>query len=172
MNIRTERPDDRDTVYQLIQTAFATARVSDGDEQDYYLRLLTCPDFIPELALVAEQDGLIIGHTMLTTSVVRGRAGTPVLVLSPLSVLPEYQGQGVGTALVDAVLDRARKMDYQSVFLAGDTEYYSRFGFVPVRHFGINPPAWVPAENYDNIMALELVDGGLDDVGGTIEFMV
>lgn len=170
ISIRVERPDDRDDVFALIQQAFATARVSDGTEQEHYLRLLVSPGFIVPLALVAEQDGRIVGHIMLTQSTIDGETATPVLVLSPLSVAPDVQGVGIGSALVRAALDEARRLGHTAVFLAGDTYYYGRFGFAPAARFGIALPAWIPPENHDNIMALELVPGALDGVRGEIQF--
>lgn len=170
LSIRPEQPADRDAVYALVRDAFATARVSDGDEQDYYLRLIASPGFVPELALVAERGGALVGHILLSLSAVTGEAGAEVLVLAPLSVAPTQQGCGVGAALVRAALDKACALGYRAVFLAGDPGYYGRFGFVPVRHFGIDPPGFVPADLADNILARELCPGALDGVRGSVVF--
>ena len=66
MTIRPERPDEYDAIYELIRVAFRTAHRSDGTEQDYANALRAVEGYIPELALVAEQDGELIGHVMFT----------------------------------------------------------------------------------------------------------
>ena len=94
MNIRTERPDDYEAVYSLVEQAFASAEHSDGTEQDLVAALRKGEAFVPELSLVAEIDGKIVGHILFTEAKV---GGDTVLVLAPLSVLPAYQRRGVGT---------------------------------------------------------------------------
>ena len=63
MTIRQAKPEDFDAIYSLVKTAFQTAKVSDGDEQDFVLKLRK-GHYIPELELVAEEDGVLIGHIM------------------------------------------------------------------------------------------------------------
>ena len=64
MTIRQATPEDFDAIYSLVKTAFQTAKVSDGGEQDFVLKLRK-GSYIPELELVAEEDGVLIGHIML-----------------------------------------------------------------------------------------------------------
>lgn len=66
MNIRTALKRDYETIYELVKTAFETAQVSDGTEQDFVLRLRDSSAFLPELEFVAEENGLLIGHILLT----------------------------------------------------------------------------------------------------------
>lgn len=54
MTIRPERPAEFAALYDFIKTAFSTARVADGDEQEFTDRLRAGEGYIPELALVAE----------------------------------------------------------------------------------------------------------------------
>lgn len=77
--------------------------------------------------LVAVSDsGHILGHTMLSRSWVDARAAlVEVLVLSPLSVAPDHQGQGLGTALVRAAVEAARSLRAPALFLEGSPAYYS-----------------------------------------------
>ena len=87
--VRQEREAEFPAIYELIRTAFATAEVSDGDEQDFANRLRIHGNYIPELALVAECQGKLIGHIMLTRTVVTQDDGTPyeALMIAPLSVV-------------------------------------------------------------------------------------
>lgn len=170
MNIRQEQKEDYKQIYRLIETAFETAKVRDGDEQDYTSRLRESASYIPELALVAEHDGNLIGHIMFTkTNVTDGGQKHEVLLLSPLSVLLEHRSKGVGAALVTEGFRLARKMGYTAVFLAGDPAYYGKFGFRPTFTFGIACPDNIPKDLHGNFMACELVPGALDNIQGTAD---
>ena len=96
MNIRQELPADYDAVYRVVQEAFAGAGHSDGTEQDLVAALRQSGAFVPELSLVAEEDGQILGHILFTRTQVGSRT---VPALAPLSVLPAHQRQGTGLAL-------------------------------------------------------------------------
>ena len=99
---------------------------------------------MPELSLVAvADDGRIVGHVVCTRAV---SGSLPALGLGPISVRPEDQGQGVGSALMHAVLGAADAMGEPAVVLLGEPGYYSRFGFVLASDHGITPPVpdWEP----------------------------
>ena len=100
MIIRQATEADYDGIHGLVQKAFETAKVSSGTEQDF-VRELRQGRHIPELELVAEDGGALIGHVMLTGVTVRdGGAGTESLLLAPLSVVLERRNAGVGAALM------------------------------------------------------------------------
>ena len=164
MRIRQEEESDFPDIYKLVKSAFATAKEADGDEQDFVNRLRSSDHYIPELALVAEQDGLLMAHIMLTRLLVSNETGAhPVLLLAPLAVLLEFRNQSVGSQLVREAFVRARKLDYPAVIVFGDPGYYSRFGFRPSTDFGIKN-----ANGFEDkfVMACELVPGGLENMSG------
>lgn len=98
MTIRQATPKDFDAIYSLVKTAFQTAKVSDGGEQDFVLKLRK-GSYIPELELVAEEDGVLIGHIMLTGASIRENGGCfGTLLLAPLSVALEWRAKGIGAA--------------------------------------------------------------------------
>lgn len=103
MVIRQETEKDYDEVYAVVKAAFERAEHSDGNEQDLVAALRKGGAFVPELSLVAQKDGRIVGHILLTKGSVGSR---DVLVLAPLSVLPENQSQGIGSALMEAAPGR------------------------------------------------------------------
>jgi putative acetyltransferase len=169
MRIRPERPSEFSEIYELIRTAFATARVSGGDEQNFVDRLRAGPDYIPELALVAEDQGGIIGHIMLTrTSVATTASGArQVLLLGPVCVVLDRRDRGVGARLIGEALHRARELGHAAVVLVGNPAYYARFGFRSSTEFGVANANGIPSEF---VMALELVPGALTDAAGSIRF--
>ena len=93
MNIRQEQPSDHEAVYQVVKEAFAHAEHSDGHEQDLVTALWKSQVFIPELSLVAVEDGRVVGHILFTKATV---GHTEVLALAPLAVLPSCRSTGRG----------------------------------------------------------------------------
>ena len=134
----------------MIKEAFATAEYIDGNEQNLVAALRKGSSFIPELSLVAEIDGTIAGHILFT----KAKVGVnEVLALAPLSVKPDYQNQGVGTALVNKGHEIARKLGYSYVIVLGHETYYSRFGYQPAEQMGVLVPDGIPSKNF---MAIKL----------------
>lgn len=148
--IRQETSEDYEEVYKLITSAFASAEHADGNEQDLVASLRKGTAFIPELSLVAEADGELAGHILFTRATV---GGSEVLALAPLSVKPEFQRQGVGTALINEGHRIAGKLGYQYSIVMGSELYYPKFGYIPAERLGISAPEGVPSVNF---MAIKL----------------
>lgn len=168
MQIREEQEADFPAIYDLVQTAFQTARVSNGDEQNFVNRLRMSDNYLPELALVAEADGHLIGHIMLTRTFLTSATGqVPLLLLAPVAVELAHRNRGIGARLIEAACRRAREDGYQAVILVGDPAYYQRFGFKTAAAFGISNTDQIP-EPY--VMVRELIPGALANISGTISF--
>lgn len=168
--MRSERKEDFAPIYELVKKAFETAKVADGTEQEFVDELRLRKGYIPELALVAEKEGVIVGHVMLTETGFTAKDGKPrkVLLLAPLSVKLECRSQGIGGELIREAAERASEMGYAAVFLAGDPDYYSRYGFMPAARFGIATSTGIPEKN---ALVRELVPGALKDMEGTVDIM-
>lgn len=145
MTIRAERPTDRDTVYRVVQKAFETAEQSDGNEQDLVNALRKSHAFVPELSLVAQIDEKIVGHILFTKLQIGEHTA---LALAPLSVLPQYQRQGIGTSLVLEGHRIAQALGYSYSVVLGSEKYYPRMGYLPAETFGIKPCFSVPSKNF------------------------
>ena len=144
--IRREHPRDHDAVRAVHLAAFTRDPVSgavrspeDVVEARLVDRLREDAGFLPHLSLVAELDGVVTGHVLVTRAWLEP-AGAPVLGLGPLGVLPEAQGGGVGTALVHSVLAVAEAAGETLVALLGDPAYYGRFGFRAAEELGVRAP--------------------------------
>jgi putative acetyltransferase len=126
--------------------------------------LRASPAWLPPLSLIAAgRDGQIIGHVLCT----RGHVGgAPVLALGPLSVQPDHQRRGVGSALMHAVLGAADAIGEPLAALLGNPAYYARFGFVLSSRYAIQPPVpeWQP---HFQVRALT---GYRPSLGGTFRY--
>ena len=85
-------------------------------------------DAIPELSFTALCDGGVVGHVTASHATV---ATDPVVAVGPIGVLPNHQGMGIGSALMEALLAAADAADVPLVVLLGAPQYYGRFGFRP-----------------------------------------
>jgi putative acetyltransferase len=93
-------------------------------------RIRASEQFIPELALVAEDaSGVIAAHVMLSWVGVQGGSRTRILNLTPMSVRPDRQRIGVGSQLIRDALRRAEEAGEPAVMVEGIAAYYPRFGF-------------------------------------------
>ena len=110
--------------------------------------------FVPELSLVAMAGYQAQGH-VLTSWVGLEGSERRLLQLGPIGVLPELQGQGIGSALVRASLEAARGLGEPLVLLEGNPKYYARFGFVRADELGLLPP---PEALYDWAFQVAVLD--------------
>ena len=163
MIIRQEEIKDYDKVYTLIKVAFETAEHRDGTEQDLVVRLRKGEGFIPELSLVAIENNEIIGHIMFTKANIGSRTE---LALAPLSVSPQHQKKGIGTALMNEGHKIAKQLKYEFSVVLGSEKYYPKVGYKPASDFGITAPFDVPSENF---MALNL-NGNDNIINATLEY--
>jgi putative acetyltransferase len=169
VKIRCEGRPDYDKIYELIKTAFQTAKTPPSGEEDYAVSLRNSERYIPELALIAEADGKIVGQVMLTkTYIDMGDRKYEALLLGPVAVLLEHRCQGVGSQLMREALRKALTMGYKAVFLCGDPDYYNRFGFREVGDYGITYGMDVPAKY---VLVCELESGWLKDKQGSVSIM-
>jgi len=168
ISIRREETSDHKAVFNLIEKAFENEIYSDHQEQLLVERLRKSATFVPELALVAEVDGKVVGYILLTkVQIVNEHTRATSLALAPVAVLPTYQGKGIGGRLIGAAHEKATELGFGSVIVLGHKDYYPRFGYRPAGNYGIKLPFDVPAEN---CMAIELVEGALDNVSGVVEY--
>jgi putative acetyltransferase len=134
-SIRTEVASDAQAVADVLSTAFA------GEPEVVALEKALAAR-TDSVGFVAELDGRIVGHVRLIRGWIDAEARlVEVLVLSPLSVLPELQGRGIGRALAAHAVDQAEARGAPAIFLEGSPAYYSRLGWRPASELGVTPPS-------------------------------
>ena len=133
--------------------------------EHYMVHMLRQQEGIMSLSFVAEVDDRIAGHIIYSHAHVLQPDGSKGLVLNlgPLSVLPEMQLKGVGSALMKYSIEEARKQGYGAILFFGHADYYPRFGFVGPQTFGITD---CRGDNSPYFFAMELKKGYLDSVHG------
>ena len=135
--IRPERDADRPVIAEVVRAAF----VGHPDEVASFVeRIRASGQFIPELALVAEDSSGVIAHVMLSWVGVEGGSRTRILNLTPMSVRPDRQRQGVGGRLIRDALARAEEAGEPAVMVEGIPAYYPRLGFEPASALGFRAP--------------------------------
>ena len=142
--IRAEEPRDRGAIV-------ATTREAFGGEVEVFVVQHTKP----LISLVYEDEGRVVGHVLVSRATVSGR---PAAMIGPLSVRPERQRQGIGSALMEAAIKATDERGEPIILLLGHPTYYPRFGFRSASELGIEPPdermagpAWMalPLRAYD-----------------------
>lgn len=167
--IRLEEEKDYLEVEQLARAAFyREERIADigvGCVEDYMIHMLRERDGIRELDFVATIKDKIVGHIIYSKSHIVKDDGSIIetLNLGPVSVLPDMQKQGIGSALIKTSIEKAKELGYGAILFFGHPSYYPRFGFVEAKEYHVTT-AW--GKNYPAFMAMELQQDYLKNANG------
>jgi putative acetyltransferase len=129
INVRDESRGDWKAVYQVVSSAFG--RLS---EAELVRELREAGDAV--ISLVADDEGQIVGHALLS----KMDAPLPALALAPVSVIPTRQRSGIGSALIKRAVSKARDEGWAAIFVLGNPNYYKRFGFDQEAAAGFTSP--------------------------------
>ena len=160
MLIRTETEQDWAAVYKVNESAFETPAEAN-------LVGILRQEAYPVVSLVAEDNGVAVGHIVFTPVSLSGHPNLKIMGLGPMAVAPEHQRKGIGSALVRAGLERCKQLGFGAAVVLGHPAYYPRFGFVPAKPKGIICELEVPEEAF---MVMELREGALVGRGGMVKF--
>ena len=126
ITLRDETESDFAAIRDVTEAAFRTLAISGHTEQFIIEALRTAGALT--ISLVATLNGTVVGH--LAFSPVTMSDGTPGWYgLGPVSVLPAYQQQGIGKAMIAEGLARLKALAANGCCLVGHPGYYGRFGF-------------------------------------------
>lgn len=157
--IVSETPAHTGAVEHMLDLAFGPGRFA---KTAYRLREGVGP--LTTLSFVAMEDGVMRGSLRFWPIVIGDRR-VPALLLGPLAVDPAHRGRGIAVGLLRHGLEAAKAQGHRIVVLVGDEPYYARVGFSRAAARKLHMPGPVdPAR----LLALELVEGALQGVGGMI----
>ncbi|QFT87968.1 Acetyltransferase (GNAT) family protein [Bacillus sp. THAF10] len=169
ISIRQERLKEYSITEEVVRRAFSHEKFSDKQEHFLVSRIRKSGEFIPELSLVAvTPNSEIVGHILLSKiKIVDVEQEIESLAMAPVSVIPEFQHQGIGSRLIHTSLHRAKELGHSSVIVLGHQDYYPKFGFKPASLWNIKAPFDIPDELF---MALELQKNSLQHVQGVVQY--
>jgi predicted N-acetyltransferase YhbS len=165
ISIRLEEKNDYRIVECLTREAFWNVYKPGCDEHLIVHKIRKVPAFIKELSFVALDGDEIVGHIIYSKAkVINGKnQQVAVLCMGPIAVLPSYQGQGVGSLLMNHSIEKTKQLGYRAIIIFGNPDYYHRFGFINAKEYGVQTPS---GENFEEFMALELYGSGLNGISG------
>ena len=167
--IRMEQPCDFSTVENLTRESFWNV-YHPGCTEHYVLHCFRDnPDFIPELSLVMEKDGKIIGHVMYSKAAITLEDGgiLPSWTFGPISIHPDYKRQGYGLKLLNYSLEEAKSMGVGFVCIEGNIAFYKNAGFDLASKLKIHYHAEPKDAEVPYFLAKELIPGYLGGAEGT-----
>ena len=130
MKIRLENENDYCDVEKMVRNAFWNVYRPGAYEHYIVHKLRNHPTFIKDLAYVIDEGGEIAGHINYSNGkIICGNDMEDAPVLGPVAIDEKYQNQGYGTKLIEFTLKIAKDKGIPYVFVVGDENYYSRFGF-------------------------------------------
>lgn len=168
--VRTEEEKDFRRVEEVTREAFSySGRIERGGigspYEHWMVHELRKRDGVKDLSIVAEVEGELVGHLICSDAYIETPDKTRIHVLNmgPVSVLPQYQRQGVGKSLLRTMIKKAAQSEYGAIVFFGRPEYYPQFGFVEAKTYGITDRN---GENFPAFMAMELTEGYLAKAKG------
>ena len=164
--IRQETPADYAAVEHLTREAFWNV-YRPGCLEHYVVHVLRNDSaFVPELDLVMEQDGALIGHVLYMRAIIKADDGReiPMMTFGPISIRPDLQRRGLGKYLLDYSMEKAKELGAGALAITGNILFYGKSGFVPAKTKGVRY-ADDPEANY--LLIRELEPGFLNGISGT-----
>ncbi len=167
--IRVEEKRDYREVENLTRDSFWNV-YRPGCTEHYVLHCYrNNPDFIPELSLVMEIDGKIIGHVMYSKASIALETGgnLPIWTFGPISIHPDFKRKGYGLKLLNYSIERAKKMGIGFLCMEGNIDFYRHAGFDLASKLKIHYHAEPKDSDVPYFLAQELIPGFLNGVEGT-----
>lgn len=159
------------TTFETLDLVLEVERRAFGSEIEAALveKLLSDSSAEPYISLLAFSGKQAVGHILFTRVQLSENPETLAHILAPMAVVPEFQGKGIGGALIRAGTDRLKEMGSKLVFVLGHIDYYPRYGFInDAARFGFLTPFPIPREVADAWMVQELLAGEIESNNGKV----
>jgi putative acetyltransferase len=180
ITIRAEIVNDYEEIDNLVTRSFTEGTdYSDGTDIIALIKEIRAGQYyIPELSLVAEMNGKMVGHFMfshfpLSTSAKeanydRSIVKTDIVMLAPVSVHADFFRQGVGSTMIELGIKKVKENGYKGIQVEGNPAFYNKLGFVTSSKYNIYPTSGWPVTNPECMMYMETYPGSLEGISGYV----
>lgn len=170
LEIRKEYPNEYKEIENMVREAFWDVYQPGCDEHLVVHKLREDKSYIKDLSYILIEDGKKIGFIFYSLVYVKTSDNRLIEAISfgPVGVLPEYQGKGYGSKLIEFTLEKALEGGYPAVFITGNPEYYHRFGFKSASKYGIYIEGMDKSDEAPFSMVKVLKKEWINDVKGVI----
>lgn len=173
MKLRVVKKEEHKFTESFVYEIFKNTSYSDGVVEKALVKEIREKQYyIPQLDLVVEEGGEIIGHLILSKLPISAKYEDEILMLSPVSVAINKQQQGVGTYMIQEGIRLASEMDYKGIIVEGDYRYYRRFGFRTSTEFNIHASSKNPPPYKENLMLMVLCERGMKSISGEVDYSI
>ena len=163
MNIRQTNPLDLNDILFVEKAAFKR-----DSEVNLTEDLLVDPSAEPRISLMAYIEDQPVGHILFTKGILTDHPDVSLSFLAPLAVIPKFQGQGIGSALINEGLKLLTEANVDLIFVVGHPTYYPKFGFKPALKLGFEPTYPIPIEVTDAWMVKTLKPNIIGNISGKV----
>lgn len=180
ITIRTENEKDFEEINKLVIRSFTEGTdYSDGTDVVALIREIRDGQYyIPELSLVAEINGRIVGHFMFShfplsktskkADYNRSIKKTETVLLAPVSVHADYFRQGVGSTMIKLGIEKVKEKGYKGIQVEGNPAFYNTLGFITSSKYNIYPTSGWPMQFPECMMYQETYPGSLKEISGYV----
>lgn len=168
IKFRLEKEEDYRFVENLVRESFWNVYRPGCLEHFVLNQLRNDEAFVPELDLVMELDGRIIGQNMFMRAEIKADDGRsiPIMTMGPICITPELKRKGYGKILLDYSLQKAKELGCGALCFEGNIGFYGKCGFTYAREFGIRYHGLAEGEDSSFFLCKELIPGYLDGITG------
>lgn len=166
--IRSEEKGEYRKVENMVRESFWNV-YRPGCMEHYVLhQLRKDAAFVPELDLVMEQNGELIGQNMFMRAWIAADDGReiPIMTMGPICIAPQWKRKGYGKILLDYSLEKAKELGYRALCFEGNIDFYGKSGFREAREFGIRYHGLPEGEDASFFLCKELIPGYLEEITG------
>lgn len=166
--IRSEEKGEYRKVENMVRESFWNV-YRPGCMEHYVLhQLRKDAAFVPELDLVMEQNGELIGQNMFMRAWIAADDGReiPIMTMGPICIAPQWKRKGYGNILLDYSLEKAKELGCGALCFEGNIDFYGKSGFREASEFGIRYHGLPEGKDASFFLCKELIPGYLDGITG------
>lgn len=166
--IRSEEKGEYRKVENMVRESFWNVYRPGCMERYVLHQLRKDAAFVPELDLVMEQNGELIGQNMFMRAWIAVDDGReiPIMTMGPICIAPQWKRKGYGKILLDYSLEKAKELGYRALCFEGNIDFYGKSGFREAREFGIRYHGLPEGEDASFFLCKELIPGYLEEITG------